>query len=109
MIREVSPDPFRFNGVTCAARTAKTERLCGKPDLFRFNGVTWLGVRGSDNAVWVQRRGIDSWTSLGGVASSPPLFKIVDGNLRIAVFGTNGKVYSRQWNGSSWGNGAIEP
>ena len=44
---QVSPDPFRFNGVTCAARTAKTERLCGKPDLFRFNGVTWLGVRGS--------------------------------------------------------------
>jgi hypothetical protein len=103
----VSRDLF-FNGVTCTARTAQAERLCGRPDLFRFNGVTWLGVRGVDNAIWVQRRGVDSWTSLGGVATSPPLFKIVNGNLRIAVFWTNNKVYSRQWNGVSWSNWAIE-
>jgi hypothetical protein len=81
-----------------------------KPDVLRFRAVTWQAIRGLDGAVYVKRDRIDRhWLNLDGRATSAPFFKVVNGNLRVAVFGTDGRVYAREWNGIGWGPWDIEP
>ena len=81
-----------------------------KPDVLRFRAVTWQAIRGLDGAVYVMRDRIDSsWLNLDGEATSAPFFKAVNGKLRVAVFGTDGQVYAREWNGVGWEPWNIEP
>lgn len=81
-----------------------------RPDLFTFNNQTWLAARGTDNTISVRRLDVDSaWTNLGGIATSQPHFKVVSSQLRVAVYGTDGQVYSRTSNGSAWSGWAVEP
>lgn len=79
---------------------AATER----PDAIEFRNDTWQAIRGEDGAVYVQQ-GLfpnQEWQRLGGQATSPPHFKIVDNQLRVVVFWPDGQAYSRRWNGSDW-------
>jgi len=85
-------------------------RTTTKPDVLRFRAVTWQAIRGADDAVYVLRDAIDlDWVSLGGQAASAPFFKVVEGALRVAVFGPDGQVYAREWNGQGWAPWKIEP
>jgi hypothetical protein len=60
--------------------------------------------------VYVLRDSIDvDWVNLGGEATSAPFLKIVEGNLRVAVFGRDGQVYSREWDGLGWAPWVVEP
>lgn len=81
-----------------------------KPVLLTKDGERWLAIRGEDNAIYVKRLGdAGGFTALGGVAASAPHLKIVNQQIRVAMFGTDGKVYERTWNGQTWLPWAIEP
>lgn len=80
-----------------------------KPTLFSTNGERWLAIRGVDNAIYVKRLGEDAgFSALGGVAASAPHLKIVNQQLRVVMFGLDGKVYGRTWNGSAWSPWQVE-
>jgi hypothetical protein len=81
-----------------------------KPTLLSKDGERWLAIRGEDNAIYVKRLGeADGFTALGGVAASAPHLKIVNQQLRVVMFGTDGQVYGRTWDGQTWGPWLIEP
>ena len=74
-----------------------------RPDVFMFNNNMWQAIRGVDDAVYVQRGVFGrTWVRLGGQSTSAPFFKVINGRLRVAVFGPTGRVHSRQWEGTRW-------
>jgi hypothetical protein len=100
----IAPDHTWVNWSALAGRTD------AKPDVLRFRAVTWQAIRNPDGTMSVLRDGIDGdWLNLGGATTSAPFFKIVAGNLRVAAFGSDGQVYSREWNGSGWVPWMVEP
>lgn len=75
-----------------------------RPDAITFQNDTWQAIRGEDGAVYVQQGLFPNreWERLGGQATSPPHFKVVNDQLRVVVFWPDGQAYSREWNGSGW-------